>query len=151
MKRTIIWITLGTLIGLFLLFVTFEGSKRLSGTDFFLLDVNSRVSLCHYDGDWYSGTAVVNDIKQVFWDNKYIVVQGEGKYTDIYYIVEQLETDTIIEYDNGQKIFRNKQYWNPWITEEYKQYPPFCKRLQELNIDTTQMHHYSWKFWVGIY
>ena len=151
MKRTIIWITLGTLIGLFLLFLTFEGAKKLSGTDFFLLDVNSRVGLCHNDGDWHSGIVVVDDVKQVFWDDKYIIVRGVGSCSDIHYIVKQLETDTVIEYDDGKIIRRNKQYWNPWITEEYKQYPPFCKRLQELNIDTTQMHHYSWKFWVGIY
>ena len=144
-------IVLGILLVLLLLFSTFEGVKKLSGVDYILYDIDGRVSLCQYDGDRSGGTELVGDVKQVFWDDKYIVAQAEGKYSDVYYIIEQLEADTFLLCNSGKKIPWNKKNGDTWITEEYGQYAPFCKRLQELNIDTTQMHHYSWKYWLGIY
>ena len=155
-KRYKVLIILGAIFVLFVLFLSFEGMKKLSGIDYMLLAGDDDVVLCHYDGDWYCGEVVTGHgcfVENVFWDNKYIVATAKigNTNTNIYYVVEQLELDTFIVCNSGRKISWNKKNGNPWITEEYGQYASFCNRLQELNIDTTQMRHYSWKYWVGIY
>jgi len=156
MKKKIIWSIVGVYVALFValfLFLTFEGMKKLSGIDYMLLEGDDDVVICHYDGDWYCGEIVAGNgcfVKTVFWDDKYIVAQAKGKYSDVYYIIEQLETDTFKVY-NGEKIPWTSYHSEPWITEEFKSYHDFNSRLQELKIDTTKMQHYSWKYWVGIY
>ena len=83
-----ILIVFGVLFALLFLFLTFQRTKKLRGIDYLLLDDDFSVSLCHYEGDRFSGSVVVNFVKQVFGDDKYIVAQAEGKYSDVYYIIE---------------------------------------------------------------
>lgn len=150
-KRYKLLICFGAILLLLLLFLTFEGTKKLSGINYILYDIDSRICLCHDEGDRFGGTGVVDNVKQVFWNDQFIVAQAEGKSSDVYYIIEQLEEDTILVCDSGKKIPWNKKNGQPWITEKFELYNDFNSRLQELKIDTNQMQHYSWKYWVGIY
>ena len=137
----------------------FTRTKGLYGTNFELLDgVEPCVKLYYrmgYDdakGIFNSDTIPFgrNDIKSVYWNKQYIIAYSVNQVADTvaaYYIVEQLPTDTMI---NGV----------PWATyhrgvpctyQKYTDYDSFCQRLQQLDVDTTKMRHYKWKYVLGIY
>lgn len=148
-------IVLLVLVGVLFLFNTFEGSKKLSGINYILLDVDSHVCLCYYEGDRFGGQCVTvkGSVRKVLWNNQYIIAYAYFESTNdkIYYIIEQFETDSFIIVGRGKNIPWSTQHQEPWKTEEYDTREYFNKRLMELNIDTAQMHSYEWKYWVGIY
>lgn len=143
-------------MGSLILFYTFEGTKKLPDINYILLEVNTEVALCYYEGDRYGGQGVTDGgiVRTVFWNDKYIIAYAEfqSQNDQKYYIIEQLETDTFISfYPSTKKIPWTTYHETPWIREKYEEYDDFNKRLHELNIDTTQMRHYTWKYKVGIY
>ena len=127
----------------------FPRTKRLYGTNFELSDgAVPYVDLYYYDTG-VLGLNAKNDIKSVYWNEQDILAYSVSKSTDsivAYYVVEQLPTDTLL-------------FGVPWTTyhrvpythEEYTDYDSFCQRLQQLEIDTTKMRHYKWKYVLGIY
>lgn len=134
----------------------FNRTKRLYGTNFELGDSTvPNVELCYI----LNGGSVIpildlpttgkNDIKSVYWDKQYIVAYSVSQITDrvvSYYIIEQLLTDTLI--DNVPWTTYSSE---PYTCEQYTDYNSFCQRLQQLEIDTTKMRHYKWKYVLGIY
>ena len=153
MKKKIIW-TIVCILVAFFVFRTFDGRKKLPGINYIILEGDIAAYLCYYEG-WRDGFPVTNGgyVHKVLWNDKYIIAYADfpWKPEDIrYYIVEQLDTDTFKVY-NGEKIPWTSYHPEPWIAEEFESYDDFNSRLQELKIDTTQMQHYSWKAWVGIY
>lgn len=149
-KKYAILTVFGVILVSFCVFQTFEGVKKLSGINYALFDIDSNVALCYYE-DRYGGPVVVDFVKQVFWNDKYIIVQRDYDVNDKYYIVELLKTDTSVVVTQDKQIQRNYQQEELWKTEGYEHYDTFSNRLKELDIDTLKMHHYSWKAWVGIY
>lgn len=154
MKRIFIF----PLVLLFILSTTscdFDRRKRLSGTNFELGDSTvPNVELFYIMGDNLIGILDLartgeNDIKSVYWDKQYILAYSVSQITDsvvAYYIVEQLPTDTLI--DNIPWTTYNRV---PYTYEQYTDYDSFCQQLQHLEIDTTKMQHYKWKYVLGIY
>ncbi len=138
----------------------FTRTKRLYGTNFELLDGITPCVKLYYRMGYDDAKEIFdsdtipfgrNDIKSVYWNKQYIVAYSVSQITDsvvAYYIVEQLPTDTTI---------RNGVPWAtyhrgvPCIYQKYTDYDSFCLRLQQLDIDTTKMRHYKWKYVLGIY
>ncbi len=158
MKKTIIWPLVSVFVVLFvilLLFLIFEGSKKLTSTNYILFEGDDGVDLCFYEGDREGGIVVTRkpSLYKVLWNEKYILAYAASPYKPMhktYYIIEQLETDTFVV-RGKKKIPWTTYHEHPWITEEYETYEGFNQRLRRLNIDTTQMNCYTWKYWVGIY
>lgn len=155
MKKKIIW-TIVCILVAFFVFRGFEGRKKLPGINYIILEGDNGANLCYYEG-WGEGGQCVTDkgfVNKVLWNDKYIVAYADflpyKPEVKIYYIIEQLETDTFKVY-NGKKIPWTSYHPKPWITEEFESYDDFNSRLRELKIDTTQMQCYTWKYWVGIY
>ena len=154
MKKKIIWTIVGIFVAFFV-FRMFEGTKKLPGINYVILDDGGDADLCYYEG-WGEGGLIVtrkSSLYKVLWDKKYIIAYTKSPYksTDkTYYVIEQLKTDTFKVY-NGKKIPWTSYHPKPWITEEFESYDDFNSRLRELKIDTTQMQCYTWKYWVGIY
>lgn len=146
-KRRFYLIILFLLIGTFAWIISWNinPSLNLKDTHFTLSDSESTsVDLFyrHKEGrglDSYTGLTPIikesndyNDIKSVFWDDKYIIAKLYEYDVDtpsFYYIVEILQKDTIY----------------PWELQKYDTYNEFCEAIHELGIDTLDMHHLHWK------
>ena len=153
MKKKIIW-TIACILVAFFVFRAFEGRKKLPGINYIILAGDDGADLCYYKG-WRNGYPVTRGgyVYKVLWNDKYIIACTDFPWKPgyiRYYIIEQLDTDTFMIY-NGKKIPWTSYHPEPWITEEFESCDDFNSRLQELKLDTTQMHCYTWKYWVGIY
>ncbi len=155
MKNSLVFVSISFLI----LFTScdFTRTKKLYGTNFELMDgIVPFVELCYSTGRNSSvgvldldETPEQNDIKSVYWNKQYILAYSVSQITDsivAYYIVEQLPTDTLI-FGVPWTTYNSE----PYTYEKYTDYDSFCQRLQQLDIDTTKMRHYKWKYVLGIY
>lgn len=126
----------------------FTRSKKLQGTNFELNDVTGLNVGLYYCMKYSSVKEVlpeyscINDIKSVFWNKQYILAYSVNKETntiEAYYIVEQLSTDTLVD---GVPWTTYSEL--PYTYEEYTDYNAFCQKLEQLQIDTLKMRHFSW-------
>lgn len=122
----------------------FTSSYKLRGTNFLLMEMNSYGLMGLYYKINGGGAGVIdNPVKDVFWNDDYIVVYAIDLETkgNIYYLVHQLSTDTVdssgIPWTSYNRV--------PWEVECYKDSVLLGLRLQECAIAIKDCRHYRCK------
>lgn len=124
----------------------FKGIVYSSRTTFYLDSEDIHYELCTFPRRTilYDNEIVIDDYVSSFsWNKKYIVANSRPsifrKEKYYYYIVERCEPDTMI-WGDGVYIDRK-----PWTLEKFQTKQEFSDRIEQLNIDTTQMKHWPSK------
>jgi len=121
----------------------FSWEKRLRGTNYSLININSASTHLCYRTTAGGPILYKGPTLSVLWDEHYIIATARDLYSNqtIFYVVEQLQTDTIDEYGTPWTTYSKV----PWRIERCEDSVQLSEYLHKMHIDTTEMHRYKVK------